>query len=45
MVTAARKVMMEGATITDISLHLSVLLCMSVICLILASFMFRWSKN
>jgi len=45
MVSAARKVMLEGATLSDISLHLSVLACMSVICLILASFMFRWSKS
>ena len=45
MVTAARKVMLEGATLADISLHLLVLGCMSIICLILASFMFRWSKS
>lgn len=45
MVTAARKVMLEGAGLADISLHLSVLGCMSIICLILASFMFRWSKS
>jgi len=45
MVSAAREVMLEGATFSDISLHLSVLGSMSVICLVLASFMFRWSKS
>jgi ABC-2 type transport system permease protein len=45
MVTAARQVMLEGATFSDISLHLSILGSMSIICLILASFMFRWSKS
>lgn len=45
MVTAARKVMLEGATLADISLHLSILGSMSIICLIIASFMFRWSKS
>jgi len=45
MVSAARKVMLEGATFSDISLHLSVLGSMSIICLVLASVMFRWSKS
>lgn len=45
MVSAARKVMLEGATLMEIGLHLSVLGCMSVICLILAAILFRWSKN
>jgi len=45
MVSAARKVMLEGATLTDIGLHLSVLGCMSVTCLVLAACLFRWSKS
>jgi len=45
MVSAARKVMLEGATLGEIGLHLSVLVCMSVICLALAAFLFRWSKS
>lgn len=45
LVAAARKVMLEGAGLADIGLHLSILVCMSVICLILASLLFRWSKN
>lgn len=45
MVSAARKVMLEGATLADIGLHLSILGCMSITCLILAAFLFRWSKS
>lgn len=45
MVSAARKVMLEGATLTEIGLHLSVLGCMSIACLILAASLFRWSKS
>lgn len=45
MVGAARKVMLEGATLSEIGLHLLVLGCMSVICLLLASWLFRWSKS
>jgi ABC-2 type transport system permease protein len=45
MVSAARKVMLEGATLGDIGLHLSILGCMSVVCLMLAACLFRWSKS
>ena len=45
LVSAARKVMLEGAGLAEISLHLSILGCMSIVCLILASFLFRWSKS
>jgi len=45
MVSAARKVMLEGATLTEIGLHLSILGCMSVTCLMLAALLFRWSKS
>ncbi len=45
MVAAARKVMLEGAGFAEISLHLSILVGMTVTFLILASFLFRWSKS
>jgi ABC-type multidrug transport system permease subunit len=45
MVAAARQVMLEGATLSEISLHLWFLACMSVIMLVAASLMFRWTKQ
>ena len=45
MVSAARQVMLEGATLSEISLHLWFLACMSVIMLVAASMMFRWTKQ
>jgi len=45
MVAAARQVMLEGAGLAEISLHLWFLACMSVVMLAAASVMFRWTKQ
>jgi len=45
LVGAARKVMLEGADLAEISTHLWVLGIMSLVLLALASRLFRWSKS
>lgn len=45
MVAAARQVMLEGAGLPEISLHLWYLGCMSVLMLVAASLMFRWTRQ
>ncbi len=45
IVKAARAVMLEGATLTDISAHLIVLALMATVFITLAAKMFRWHKS
>lgn len=45
LVAAARQVMLEGAGLSDVSHHLWILASMTIVLLILASWLFRWSKS
>jgi ABC-2 type transport system permease protein len=45
MVRAARLVILEGATVTDIAVELSILLAMTLLFLFLAAKLFRWYKE
>lgn len=45
VVKATRAVMIDGATLVDVSYHLIWLTVLTVVCIALASFLFRWSKN
>jgi len=44
-VKALRAVMIEGSTLVDVSYHLIWLAVMTVVCLVLASLLFRWHKR
>ena len=45
LVGAARKIMLEGASFSEVSNHLWTLGIMSIVFLLLASILFRWNKN
>ncbi len=45
MVQAAREVMLDGATLVDVSGHLAVLLAMTVVFLLVSASVFRWREN
>ena len=45
LVAGARKIITEGATLMDISYHLSVLVAMSVIFLTLGAYLFSWNTE
>ena len=45
LVAGARKVITEGATLVDISYHVTALLMMSTICLALGSYLFSWNTE
>ena len=45
LVAGARKVITEGATLTDISYHVMALLIMSTVCLALGSYLFSWNTE
>jgi ABC-type multidrug transport system permease subunit len=45
LVAGARKVITEGATLVDISYHVTALLVMSTICLALGSYLFSWNTE
>jgi ABC-type multidrug transport system permease subunit len=45
LVDAARKIMLEGASITDIWLHLVVLTSMTLVLMAIGALAFRWHKN
>ncbi|NQZ83005.1 MAG: ABC transporter permease [Colwellia sp.] len=45
LVAGARKIITEGATLSDISYHVWVLVAMSSICLALGSYLFSWNAE
>ena len=45
LVAGARKIITEGATLTDISYHVSVLLVMSAVFLTLGAYLFSWNTE
>jgi len=45
LVAGARKVITEGATLVDISYHVTALLVMSTVCLALGSYLFSWNTE
>ncbi|XQW84125.1 ABC transporter permease [Thalassotalea piscium] len=45
LVAGARKIITEGATLSDISYHVIVLLSMSIIFLLLGSYLFSWNEE
>jgi ABC-type polysaccharide/polyol phosphate export permease len=45
MVKSMRQVMTDGATLGNLSNHLSVLLGIGSICLIVGGSLFRWTKD
>ncbi|NMP32227.1 ABC transporter permease [Thalassotalea sp. M1531] len=45
LVSAARKVMTEGATLVDVSYHIGVLCGMSLLFLILGAYLFSWNTD
>ena len=45
LVSAARKVMTEGATLMDVSYHISILLIMSTLFLALGAYLFSWNTE
>ncbi len=45
LVAGARKVITEGATLVDISYHVTALLIMSTVCLALGSYLFSWNTE
>jgi ABC-2 type transport system permease protein len=44
IVKASREVMIEGATLTDISDHLILMSILTIICLLMSAKLFRWNK-
>lgn len=45
LVAGARKIITEGATLADISYHVSMLVLMSTICLSLGAYLFSWNTE
>jgi ABC-type multidrug transport system permease subunit len=45
LVAGARKIITEGATLADISYHVTALIIMSAICLALGSYLFSWNTE
>ncbi|GMG86817.1 ABC transporter permease [Biformimicrobium ophioploci] len=45
MVSAARSVMLEGATLADVAPQLGILLAMTIVFLIIAATLFRWRED
>lgn len=45
LITAARKIMNDGAGLTQVSLHLAVLVAMSLIFTALGAWLFRWTRR
>ncbi|MDE1462832.1 ABC transporter permease [Spartinivicinus poritis] len=45
MVTASREIMINGASLTDISNHLLIMVIFTVVCLVIAASFFRWERN
>ena len=45
MVKAAREIMLNGAGLGDLGVHIWVLVIMSVVFLVIASVLFRWNEN
>lgn len=45
LVDAARNIMINGATLADVLPQLAAMLATSIICLLLAAFLFRWNKS
>mgnify|MGYP000622140512 FL=1 len=45
IVNAARAVMIEGATLSDVNHHLVALLAITVVMLLLAARLFRWQRD
>jgi len=45
LVAAARKIMTEGATLTDVSYHVGILMLMSTLFLALGAFLFSWNSE
>ncbi|MEH6559092.1 MAG: ABC transporter permease [Oceanicoccus sp.] len=45
IVKATRSIMIDGATLADVSYHLVSLIGITIICLGLASFLFKWTKS
>jgi ABC-type multidrug transport system permease subunit len=45
LVAGARAIITEGATLSDISFHVNILLVMSAVFLILGSYLFSWNTE
>ncbi|MCX4028361.1 ABC transporter permease [Endozoicomonas sp. SM1973] len=45
MVTASREIMINGASLVDISNHLLIMAIFTVVCLVIAASFFRWERN
>ena len=45
LVAGARAIITEGATLSDISFHINILLLMSSVFLILGSYLFSWNTE
>ena len=45
LVAGARKIITEGATLADISYHVSILIGMSVLFLALGAYLFSWNTE
>ncbi|MEW6998457.1 ABC transporter permease [Colwelliaceae bacterium BS250] len=45
LVSAARSIIIEGATLTDVRVHLVVLVSMTLVCLLLSAKLFSWDSD
>ena len=44
MLTATRKVMNDGASLTDVSYELSAMMIMTAVCLVIGASLFSWTR-
>ncbi len=44
MLSAARKIMNDGASLVDVSLEIGILTFMTLACLFIGAFLFSWNK-
>lgn len=44
MVTASREIMINGASLADVSNHLLIMISITVVCLVIAASFFRWER-
>ena len=45
MIQAAREIMINGASFMDVANHLSVMAVMTVVCLVVGAYSFRWDQD